>query len=236
MVMRLKLSKVDSAAQTYCNRIYVKDSYQSGNRDQLLLLAHELRHAQQCTELGGEGKFGFHYFREYKRAGHNYENNSLEKSAEERASTIARSVPNELSSELIAQNQVADAQSARLRPEYNGRQLRDPDNGKIFWVDRGQIRHILNPSVYQNIFVPKTQNAIDLVSITEGSPVNSDNRLVCCGESNHSLKNRIYFLDGGQKRHILSPSVMNKNSFDWNKVRTIDCPALAGIPDGETIK
>jgi hypothetical protein len=92
----IKLSKVDSAAQAYCNRIYVKDSYQSGNRDQLLLLAHELRHAQQCQELGGEGKFGFHYFREYKRAGLNYENNSLEKSADERANSIASSIPNEL--------------------------------------------------------------------------------------------------------------------------------------------
>jgi hypothetical protein len=92
----ISLGGVDSAAQTYCNRIYVKDSYQSGNRDQLLLLAHELRHAQQCQESGGEGKFGYHYFREYKRAGQNYENNSLEKSADERANSIASSVPNQL--------------------------------------------------------------------------------------------------------------------------------------------
>jgi hypothetical protein len=92
----IKLNDVDSAAQTYCNRIYVKDLYQSGNRDQLLLLAHELRHAQQCQELGGEGNFGFHYFREYKRAGLSYKNNKLEQSAEERANSIASSVPNEL--------------------------------------------------------------------------------------------------------------------------------------------
>jgi hypothetical protein len=90
----INLGGVNSAAQTYCNRIYVKDSYQSGNRGQLLLLAHELRHSQQCQELGGEGKFGYHYFKEYKRAGQNYENNSLEQSAQERAKTIASSVPN----------------------------------------------------------------------------------------------------------------------------------------------
>jgi hypothetical protein len=107
----INLGGVDSAAQTYCNRIYVKDSHQSGNRDQLLLLAHELRHAQQCQELGGEGKFGYHYFREYKRAGQNYENNKLEQSAEERANSIASSVPNQL-----AETQ-PNAQTPTIEPE-----------------------------------------------------------------------------------------------------------------------
>jgi hypothetical protein len=86
---KIDLGGVDSAAQTYCNRIYVRDAYQNGNRDQLLLLAHELRHSQQCQELGGSGKFGYHYFREYKRAGQNYENNAMEKSAVEFANKIA---------------------------------------------------------------------------------------------------------------------------------------------------
>jgi hypothetical protein len=133
-------------------------------------------------------------------------------------------------------SQVANAQSDRLRPDLNGLQVRNPGNGMIFWVDEGRIRHILNPSVYKNIFVPKAFNAIDTVSITAGSPVTSSNRLVRCGERNHPLENRIYFLDGGQKRHILSPEVMNKNNFDWNKVRTIDCPVLEGVPDGATIQ
>lgn len=93
---KIPLGGVESAAQTYCNRIYVRDSYQKGNRDQLLLLAHELRHSQQCQELGGEGKFGYHYFREYKRAGLSYENNALELSAQERADTIERNVPDNL--------------------------------------------------------------------------------------------------------------------------------------------
>ncbi|KAM3095494.1 hypothetical protein ACKFKG_13390 [Phormidesmis sp. 146-35] len=132
----------------------------------------------------------------------------------------------------VNNGQVANAQSTRLRPDLNGLQLRNPGNGMIFWVDEGCIRHILNPSVYQNLFVPKSLNAIDTVSITAGTPVTNDNRLVRCGESNHPLRNRIYLLDQGQKRHILSPSVMNKNNLNWDKVRTIDCPALAGIPDG----
>jgi hypothetical protein len=97
---KIPLGGVESAAQTYCNRIYVRDSYQKGNWDQLLLLAHELRHSQQCQELGGEGKFGYHYFREYKRAGLSYENNALERSAQERANTIARNVPDNIVASL----------------------------------------------------------------------------------------------------------------------------------------
>jgi hypothetical protein len=94
---KIDLGETESAAQTYCSRIYVSGSYQKGDRDQLLLLAHELRHSQQCQELGGAGKFGFHYFREYKRAGLSYENNELEKSARQLANTIANVLPNDLS-------------------------------------------------------------------------------------------------------------------------------------------
>lgn len=85
-----------SDAQTYCDRIYVKDSYRKGDRNQLILLAHELRHSQQCRELGGAGKFGYHYFKEYKRAGQNYANNALERSAEEKENKIARTIPTRL--------------------------------------------------------------------------------------------------------------------------------------------
>jgi len=77
----INLSGVDTAAQTYCNRIYIQDSYKPDNTQQLVTLAHEMTHSKQCEELGGEGKFGFHYFREFKRAGLNYENNKLEREA-----------------------------------------------------------------------------------------------------------------------------------------------------------
>lgn len=133
-------------------------------------------------------------------------------------------------------NPVANAQTTRLRPDLNGLQLRNPGNGMIFWVDQGRIRHIVGPSVYNSLFIPRSMNAIDTVSITSGPPITADNRLVRCGESNHSLRNRIYLLDQGQKRHIASPEVMNRNSFNWDRVSTIACPALAAIPDGPTIR
>lgn len=71
----------DSAAQTYCERIYIDDKYKSIDSDQLTRLAHELIHSRQCHLLGGADEFGYHYFREFKRAGQSYEDNKLEREA-----------------------------------------------------------------------------------------------------------------------------------------------------------
>ena len=136
----------------------------------------------------------------------------------------------------VNNSQVANAQSTRLRPDLNGLQLRNPGNGRIYWIDNGSLRHIVNPTVYTSLFIPKTLPAIDAESITAGLPVTDENRLVRCGETNHPLRGRIYFLDQGEKRHILSPAVMSKNNFNSGKVRAIDCPALTGIPDGSAIR
>jgi hypothetical protein len=72
---------VDSSAQTYCDRIYVRAVDQPTNTDRLVLLAHELTHAQQCQQAGGISQFGERYFNGYYQAGQTYEDNPLEKSA-----------------------------------------------------------------------------------------------------------------------------------------------------------
>jgi hypothetical protein len=75
------IGNVNSSAQTYCDRIYIRGSYQSHKTDSLILLAHEMTHSQQCQQAGGISKFGKRYFQGYFQAGQNYENNPLEKSA-----------------------------------------------------------------------------------------------------------------------------------------------------------
>ncbi|NEO00909.1 MAG: hypothetical protein F6K50_37455 [Moorea sp. SIO3I7] len=70
-----------SGAQAYCDQIYVNDSYRSSDTNQLVLLAHELIHSQQCQRHGGYYGFGYHYFKEYKKANQNYRNNKLEQEA-----------------------------------------------------------------------------------------------------------------------------------------------------------
>lgn len=107
----VNLGGVDSAAQTYCDRIYVSDPYKPNDADQVVLLAHELRHSQQCRERGGEGSFGFHYFREYKRAGQNYANNSMEVDAVNVARDFTRN---------IVCTQVGCTRSVQHFPNYNG--------------------------------------------------------------------------------------------------------------------
>ena len=78
---------VGNSHQTYCNRIYIDDPYQTGDLqqvfEQLVVLAHELVHSRQCESIGGESNFGYHYFREFKRAGQSYRNNIMEQEAYE---------------------------------------------------------------------------------------------------------------------------------------------------------
>jgi hypothetical protein len=72
---------VDSSAQTYCDRIYIRAPHRPHNSDRLVLLAHELAHSQQCHQAGGIRKFGERYFHGYYQGGQTYQNNPLEKSA-----------------------------------------------------------------------------------------------------------------------------------------------------------
>jgi hypothetical protein len=79
--MSIHLGAVESTAQTYCDRIYIYSTYQPEDIKQLIVLAHEMVHVRQCHQLGGMKKFGYVYFKEYKRANQKYENNKLEKEA-----------------------------------------------------------------------------------------------------------------------------------------------------------
>ena len=72
---------VDSSAQTYCDRIYIRAPYKSSDTDRLVLLAHELTHAQQCDRAGSISKFGKRYFQGYFQGGKTYQNNPLEQAA-----------------------------------------------------------------------------------------------------------------------------------------------------------
>lgn len=87
---------VESTAQTYCQRIYFNNPYQRGNRNDLITLGHELTHAKQCEQLGGLGKFGYHYFVEYKKANLNYNNNKLEQEAYAFENKFASSLPEDI--------------------------------------------------------------------------------------------------------------------------------------------
>jgi type IV secretory pathway protease TraF len=77
----IHIGGVDSAAQTYCDRIYIRAAYRPRDTDRLVLLAHELTHSQQCDRAGSLSKFGDRYFQGYYLGGQSYQANPLEKSA-----------------------------------------------------------------------------------------------------------------------------------------------------------
>lgn len=80
---KIDIGQVDAIAQTYCQRIYIEDSYKPGDLVQLVLLAHELVHSRQCELLGGTTQFGYAYFKEFKRASQSYKDNKLEREAKD---------------------------------------------------------------------------------------------------------------------------------------------------------
>ena len=106
---KIDIVQGDSAAQTYCKRIYVDDPYKPGDSGQLTLLAHELTHSRQCEQFGGISEFGYHYFREFKRAGLSYENNKLETEAEDFERQFAGWLSNHL-----ANNQATSGELSHL--------------------------------------------------------------------------------------------------------------------------
>ncbi|MBD2177771.1 DUF4157 domain-containing protein [Pseudanabaena sp. FACHB-1998] len=73
--------KVESIAQTYCDRVYLRDQYKPDDVKQLAVLAHEMVHVRQCEQNGGLDQFGYQYFVEYKRSSQKYENNVMEREA-----------------------------------------------------------------------------------------------------------------------------------------------------------
>lgn len=73
--------EVESIAQTYCDRIYLRDDYHPEDMKQLGLLVHEMVHVRQCIQNGGLDQFGYKYFVEYKRANQKYAQNALEQEA-----------------------------------------------------------------------------------------------------------------------------------------------------------
>jgi Domain of unknown function (DUF4157) len=91
------IGTVNSAAQTYCDRIYIRAAYKPRRTDGLILLAHEMTHSQQCQQAGGISKFGKNYFQGYDRGGQVYENNPLEKSARAIEKKFVRQLCNSIS-------------------------------------------------------------------------------------------------------------------------------------------
>jgi len=79
--LAVHLGKLETIAQTYCDRIYLRDPYRGEDIEQLAILVHEMVHVRQCEQEGGLDQFGYQYFVQYKRANQKYKENPLEQEA-----------------------------------------------------------------------------------------------------------------------------------------------------------
>ena len=92
-------------------------------------------------------------------------------------------------------------------PRYNGNFVRAPD-GTFYFIDEGKRRRIPNGAVGGDLFGATA--ALDNPHIEEqvplGRELDATNRLV-------SKQGKIWFLDGGRRRHIVDPRTMRYYGF-----------------------
>jgi len=82
-IMTVNLGGAEAQAQTYGYVVYIRGAPEDySDEDRLSLLIHELTHVKQYEQYGRRlDNFGYHYFKAYKQANQNYENNELEQKA-----------------------------------------------------------------------------------------------------------------------------------------------------------
>lgn len=95
---KIPIGNLNTEAQTYGYDIYVRSRRCDLSTDALVaLLAHELMHSVQFERWGGSySNFGYHYFKEFKRANLVYKNNLLETEAFQAQSRVANQKPKAL--------------------------------------------------------------------------------------------------------------------------------------------
>jgi len=114
--------------------------------------------------------------------------------------------------------------------QFDGMRVKTPNDPKIYLVDQGKRRWIPNPPTFNNLFRNwDVYVGIDIMSIPEGKQI-TDGAFLSKGSGPE-----VYLIDNGVKRWIISPAVMDKYNFDWNKIVVIPQLAINYIPTGPNI-
>jgi hypothetical protein len=123
---------------------------------------------------------------------------------------------------------------AAPKPELNGRLYKvRRDDPRIFLIDRGQRRFVPDPATFNNLFLQsqwETEINANLFDITPGDSIESGAVLVR-GDGTA----QVYLVDRGEKRLITSPAVMDKYSFDWNRVYVVPPILVRSIRSADPI-
>jgi hypothetical protein len=114
-------------------------------------------------------------------------------------------------------------------PWLDGLRVQAPGSPHIYLIDRGYRRHINDPGTYNDLFRDWSGiYTLDLSEIPEDTYIiYPDTQLAWDGYN-------VYLIDGGKKRWIADPTVMDQYWFGWDLVGPPN-PLLAFLPDGDTI-
>lgn len=117
----------------------------------------------------------------------------------------------------------------------NGQRVQQPGLPRIYLVDNGRLRWIVDADVYMGIFKDwKGILSVNVQSYPQGPPLVRGTLLF-----KHPNNPRVYLYDKEDgrrwvKRWIVNPHTFNFYHFDWNKIQ-IKNPSTFNPPNGSNI-
>ena len=103
-----------------------------------------------------------------------------------------------------------------------------PGGGLFLLLDK-LAHHIPNPETFNHLFANWNNiREVGADSVQTGAPVSAGAHLA-------SADGKVYFMNAGVKRWIMSPIAFNNFNFDWNKIKNISAGGLDNIPEGKSI-
>lgn len=133
--------------------------------------------------------------------------------------------------------QKQNSRENKVRNDLNGQLLKKPGQNKIYWIDKGRKRRIESSTILNNLFVQTNiTNYRDIELLPNDKPINDNNKLMRCKSINSSIFEKVFLLDEGKKRHIVTVKAFKKYNFNWSAVNEMDCSVIESIPTGEPIK
>jgi hypothetical protein len=114
---------------------------------------------------------------------------------------------------------------------YDGFRIRNDDDGAIYLMLDGAMRHIPNPDIYWRLFRTEDyRHCRGIAPYPVGEPLSDNAVLVKCEDNP-----KVYMLVDNVKRWIASAPVFERFGFDWGKIQIRQPDELRAIADGADI-
>jgi hypothetical protein len=128
---------------------------------------------------------------------------------------------------------VAPTPAPAPRQDLAGARIEASGSPDIYLVDDdGTARHIPDPTTYSNLFRDSSGiQMVDPASVASGPALTSGAYLAIAQETMQD----VYLVSNGQKRHVVSPAVMDRFWFNWNTVKPVPQSTLDAISTGSDL-